>query len=49
MEEIIRVENLHKSFHSLHVLKGINLVVKKGEIVSVIGPQDQGKALCSAV
>ncbi len=44
MEEIIRVENLHKSFHSLHVLKGINLVVKKGEIVSVIGPSGSGKS-----
>ncbi|HWQ78579.1 MAG TPA: amino acid ABC transporter ATP-binding protein [Anaerovoracaceae bacterium] len=44
MEEIIKVENLHKSFHSLHVLKGINLEVKKGEIVSVIGPSGSGKS-----
>jgi polar amino acid transport system ATP-binding protein len=44
MEEIIKVENLHKSFHSLHVLKGINLAVKKGEIVSVIGPSGSGKS-----
>jgi len=44
MEEIIRVENLHKSFRSLHVLKGINLTVKKGEIVSIIGPSGSGKS-----
>lgn len=44
MDEIIKVENLHKSFHSLHVLKGINLEVKKGEIVSVIGPSGSGKS-----
>ena len=44
MNEIIKVEDLHKSFHSLHVLKGINFVVNKGEIVSVIGPSGSGKS-----
>ena len=44
MEEIVKVENLHKSFHSLKVLKGINLSVGKGEIVSVIGPSGSGKS-----
>lgn len=44
MEEIIKVENLHKSFHSLRVLKGISLEIKKGEIVSVIGPSGSGKS-----
>lgn len=44
MEEIIKVEDLHKFFHSLHVLKGINFSVKKGEIVSVIGPSGSGKS-----
>lgn len=44
MDEIIKVENLHKSFHALSVLKGINLEVKKGEIVSVIGPSGSGKS-----
>lgn len=44
MNEIIRVENLHKSFHTLHVLKGINFKVEKGEIVSVIGPSGSGKS-----
>ncbi|MDF3000233.1 MAG: amino acid transporter ATP-binding protein family [Bacillota bacterium] len=44
MEAIIKVENLHKYFHSLHVLKGISLEVSKGEIVSVIGPSGSGKS-----
>lgn len=44
MEEMIRVEGLHKSFKSLHVLKGINLAVEKGEIVSIIGPSGSGKS-----
>ncbi len=44
MGEIIKVENLHKYFHSLHVLKGIDFFVKKGEIVSVIGPSGSGKS-----
>lgn len=44
MNEIIKVENLHKCFNSLKVLKGINFVVRKGEIVSVIGPSGSGKS-----
>lgn len=44
MEEIIKVENLHKSFQSLKVLKGINISIKKGEIVSIIGPSGSGKS-----
>lgn len=31
MEEIIKVENLHKRFDTLEVLKGISLTVKKGK------------------
>ncbi len=44
MEEIIRVENLHKGFDTLEVLKGIDFSVKRGEIVSVIGPSGSGKS-----
>lgn len=44
MSEIIRVENLHKNFNSLNVLKGINISVKKGEIVTIIGPSGSGKS-----
>jgi ABC-type polar amino acid transport system ATPase subunit len=42
--EIIRVENLHKSFGKLEVLKGITLSAKKGEVITVIGPSGSGKS-----
>lgn len=42
--EIIRVEDLHKSFGSLQVLKGVTEHVSKGEVVSIIGPSGGGKS-----
>jgi polar amino acid transport system ATP-binding protein len=42
-EKIVRVVNLHKSFGDLHVLKGINLEVEKGEVLSIIGASGSGK------
>ena len=42
--ELIRVENLHKSFGSLHVLNGITDTIHKGEVVSLIGPSGSGKS-----
>ena len=41
---MIKVENLNKSFGKLHVLKGINEQITKGEIVSIIGPSGSGKS-----
>jgi polar amino acid transport system ATP-binding protein len=41
---MIRVENLHKRFHHLHVLKGINTHVMPGEVICVIGPSGSGKS-----
>lgn len=41
---MIDVINLHKKFNSLHVLKGINISIKKGEVVVVIGPSGSGKS-----
>ena len=35
---MIRVENLHKNFGELEVLKGINIEVSKGEVIAIIGP-----------
>ena len=41
---MVKIENLHKSFGSLDVLKGINLEVKKGEVVAIVGPSGTGKS-----
>ena len=41
---MIKVENLHKDFKGLKVLKGINEEIKKGEKVVVIGPSGSGKS-----
>ena len=41
---MIRVENLSKSFGSLTVLKAIDAEIKKGEVISVIGPSGTGKS-----
>ena len=40
---MIEVKNIQKSFGDLHVLKGINLHVNKGEIVAIIGKSGAGK------
>ena len=42
--EMIRTENLHKSFGDLHVLQGVNQTIHKGEVVSIIGPSGGGKS-----
>ncbi len=42
--DIITVENLHKRFGSLHVLKGVTEHIEKGEVVSIIGPSGGGKS-----
>lgn len=41
---IIEVKDLHKQFGDLHVLKGINETIKKGEKVSIVGPSGSGKS-----
>ena len=41
---IIKVENLHKSFGDIHVLKGITTEIKKGEVVVIIGASGSGKS-----
>ena len=41
---ILRIENLHKSFGSMEVIKGISLDVPEGEVVVIIGPSGTGKS-----
>lgn len=40
---MIKVQDIHKSFGSLQVLKGVDLEIQKGEIVSIIGKSGAGK------
>lgn len=40
----LKTENLHKSFGSLEVLKGLDLEVEEGEVVVIIGPSGSGKS-----
>ena len=40
---MIDIKNITKSFGSLQVLKGIDLHVNKGEVVSIVGPSGAGK------
>ncbi len=41
---MLTAENIHKSYDSLEVLKGIDLHVQKGEIVSIVGASGAGKS-----
>ena len=40
---MIQLEGITKSFGSLQVLKGIDLTINKGEVVSIVGPSGAGK------
>lgn len=41
---LIELSDLHKKYGELHVLKGINEVIKEQEVVSIIGPSGCGKS-----
>lgn len=43
-EAVVRIKDLHKSFGSLEVLKGVNMEVTRGEVVVVLGPSGSGKS-----
>ncbi len=45
---MIEIRGLHKSFDELQVLKGIDLDVKNGEVLSVIGASGSGKGCATA-
>ena len=40
----LRLENIHKRFGDLEVLKGVDLSVSKGEVVCILGPSGSGKS-----
>ena len=43
-QAVVKVEDLHKSFGALEVLKGIDFEVDRGEVVCIIGPSGSGKS-----
>jgi polar amino acid transport system ATP-binding protein len=43
-DAMIRVQDLHKRFGTLHVLRGVDLAVARGEVVVIIGPSGSGKS-----
>ena len=47
---VIELKHVDKHYGELHVLKDINLSVKKGEVVVIIGPSGSGKStLCRTI
>ena len=40
---LLEIKDIHKSFGNLHVLKGIDLTVNKGDVIAILGPSGSGK------
>lgn len=43
-EPMVRLENVHKRFGELEVLRGIDFAVERGEVVCILGPSGSGKS-----
>lgn len=41
---MIKAENIHKSYGDLNVLQGVDLLIKKGEVISIVGASGAGKS-----
>ncbi|HUR12784.1 MAG TPA: ABC transporter ATP-binding protein [Flavitalea sp.] len=41
---MLQAHNIHKNYGNLHVLKGVDLTINKGEIASIVGPSGSGKS-----
>ena len=41
---MLKAQAIHKSYGQLQILKGVNLEVKKGEIVTIVGASGAGKS-----
>ncbi|MBD8479523.1 amino acid ABC transporter ATP-binding protein [Microbacterium sp. CFBP 8794] len=41
---LVEIHNVHKSFHGVEVLNGIDLTVQPGEVVALLGPSGSGKS-----
>ena len=41
---MIKIENLHKKFGDLSVLKGVDLSINSGEVISILGGSGSGKS-----
>jgi L-cystine transport system ATP-binding protein len=43
MEYMVQIDHIHKSFGDNHVLQGVSMNIKKGEVVVILGPSGSGK------
>ena len=43
-EELLKLENIYKNFGNVKVLKDVNMKIKKGEVVALIGDNGAGKS-----
>lgn len=43
-DAVVRIQNLHKYYDELEVLRGVSIEVDRGEVVCVLGPSGSGKS-----